>query len=554
MHSFPTLALDDMGHLETEVWLPARKNEAVQGETRRQSRAFYDRMHDLESRRRNMCDRALLQDSTHDLLECFGGQVGWNCGVRRGSEKGCARRILPNQADRTERLPKLQILAEIAPNPPHEVLDSRVTPRHFEPDLFSLCPIDRISMMKEIFRQFLCYGLCFAFSLPLHVKLKQLLAHRNTQQRAPGGDPDGNRTDLVAETLEHLRDERLFLEADVILRELQEPRQVLGSKSNGFAGLLSSLHDLRVSRPQVAVGVHHKFVWLWRLRKLGDRSALLWKEATARYLSESGKARTRDREIIAALAEDLDNEPVSAIDADAIEELRKGLLQDGLARSTVDRFMRTMRAVLRSCVRWQVLPAAPPVPMYNAPAAPPRWLTRRQYAQLRKELPPHLAVAADFAVYTGLRMRSQGKLTWDRIDLRARRAWIPGVQMKAGRALGIPLSRPALKALRQAKALNPEGERVFQYEGAPIDNFNTKAFRKAAARAGAAGLRWHDLRHTFAAWAVQSGVTLQELMALGGWASYASVLVYAHLAPDHLAAAAEKVGRFRAQAKTANRA
>jgi integrase len=254
---------------------------------------------------------------------------------------------------------------------------------------------------------------------------------------------------------------------------------------------------------------------------------------------------------LAALAEDLDSEPVSAIDTDAIEALRKELLEDGLAQSTVDRFMRTVRAVLRSCVRWQVLPAAPPVPMYNAPAPAPRWLTRTQYAALRKELPEHLAVAADFAVFTGLRMRSQGQLTWDRVELKTRRAWVPGVQMKARRPIGIPLSRPALKALRQARRLSPKGARVFQYDGKPIDNLNTKAFRKAAERAGVAPLRWHDLRHTFAAWAVQNGVTLQELMALGGWASYASVLVYAHLAPDHLAAAAEKVGLIRAQAKKA---
>lgn len=286
---------------------------------------------------------------------------------------------------------------------------------------------------------------------------------------------------------------------------------------------------------------------LWRLHKLGDRAALRWKEAAARYLTESARGRRRDREIVAALASDLDDEPVSAIDTDAIEELRKDLLEEGLARSTVDRFMRTVRAVLRSCVRWRVLEVAPVVPMFNVKAPAPRWLTRAEFTRLRKQLPPHLAIAAEFAVHTGLRMRSQSRLTWDRVDLRARRAWVPGGQMKAGKAHGFPLSRVAVKALHQARALNPHGERVFQFEGRPIDNFNTQAFKKAAARAELGALRWHDLRHTFAAWALQGGVTLQELMQLGGWASYASVLVYAHLAPDHLAAAAEKVGRNRAQ-------
>jgi integrase len=62
-------------------------------------------------------------------------------------------------------------------------------------------------------------------------------------------------------------------------------------------------------------------------------------------------------------------------------------------------------------------------------------------------------------------------------------------------------------------------------------------------------LRWHDLRHTWASWAVQSGVTLHELMLLGGWRSFPMVLRYAHFAPDHLALAAAKV-RLNRRTKT----
>jgi Phage integrase family len=62
-------------------------------------------------------------------------------------------------------------------------------------------------------------------------------------------------------------------------------------------------------------------------------------------------------------------------------------------------------------------------------------------------------------------------------------------------------------------------------------------------------LRWHDLRHTWASWAVQSGVTLHELMLLGGWRSFPMVLRYAHFALDHLALAAAKV-RLNRRTKT----
>jgi hypothetical protein len=44
---------------------------------------------------------------------------------------------------------------------------------------------------------------------------------------------------------------------------------------------------------------------------------------------------------------------------------------------------------------------------------------------------------------------------------------------------------------------------------------------------------------------VQSGVTLHELMLLGGWRSFSMVLRYAHFAPNHLARAAAKVSLKR---------
>ena len=95
--------------------------------------------------------------------------------------------------------------------------------------------------------------------------------------------------------------------------------------------------------------------------------------------------------------------------------------------------------------------------------------------------------------------------------------------------------------LRKCKTANPTGSHVFQYGGVPYDDCNTRAFQNAVKRSGVGPLRWHDLRHTFASWAVQGGVTLQQLMELGAWKSYSMVLKYGHLAPDHLANAAELV-------------
>ena len=84
-----------------------------------------------------------------------------------------------------------------------------------------------------------------------------------------------------------------------------------------------------------------------------------------------------------------------------------------------------------------------------------------------------------------------------------------------------------------------------------MDRCSTYAFKKALARAGIEReFRWHDLRHTWASWHVQSGTRLQELMELGSWSSYEMVLRYAHLATDHLRDAAGRIdGTFTSHAR-----
>ena len=67
------------------------------------------------------------------------------------------------------------------------------------------------------------------------------------------------------------------------------------------------------------------------------------------------------------------------------------------------------------------------------------------------------------------------------------------------------------------------------------------AWRKALIRAGIKDFRWHDLRHTWASWHVQSGTPLHELQQLGGWSNYETVLRYAHLSSEHLRMAAERI-------------
>ncbi len=325
---------------------------------------------------------------------------------------------------------------------------------------------------------------------------------------------------------------------------------------------------------------------VWRLNKLGDRGAHSFTEAAERWLKETEK-KTKDRDeerLEWFLAQkELADASLSNIDIDAVQVLRRLCASAGRSKSTVDRYMAVLRAILRKAAsEWRWLEHAPKVPMYNVQKAEEAWLTHEQFDRLHAELPAHLQLAAEFAVLTGLRMRAMTGLTWDRVDLRAKRAWVPKSGMKGGFTFGLPLSRDALLVLRKCKTLfptkarygcrgktetvmqiwreecgvsrvgaltlplketAPAEPRALESRARPIDDCNTEAFKKACERAGLPHINWHTLRHTWASWAVQSGVTLENLMKLGDWRSYAMVLKYAHLCPDKLAEAANLVTR-----------
>jgi integrase len=96
------------------------------------------------------------------------------------------------------------------------------------------------------------------------------------------------------------------------------------------------------------------------------------------------------------------------------------------------------------------------------------------------------------------------------------------------------------------KQLGKHLAHVFSFPGKPSTQVSTKAWYGALERAGISNFRWHDLRHTWASWHVQSGTPLFALQELGGWESAEMVRRYAHLAPDHSAPFAERLGALRA--------
>lgn len=203
--------------------------------------------------------------------------------------------------------------------------------------------------------------------------------------------------------------------------------------------------------------------------------------------------------------------------------------------STFNRYVAMILAILNLARANAWIEGVPAIERRTPPAGRLRWLTSEEWCRLCKALPLHLKGPAAFALATGLRQSNVTRLTWGQVDLRRRVAWVDAQDMKGRRAHGMPLSAEAVAIL---ECMQGESEKwVFPWRGKPLAKIRG-AWWRALKRAALEDFTFHGLRHTWASWHVMNGTPLETLRQLGGWKTLAMVQRYAHLAPEHLQAAA----------------
>lgn len=276
----------------------------------------------------------------------------------------------------------------------------------------------------------------------------------------------------------------------------------------------------------------------WREVRLGQVYHTFG-EAGERWLRERAGKRSleRDKRILKEY-QDLAALPLRDFTRDMLDEIR-ATRTGTVSAATVNREFALIRAIFNAAVgEWRWLDASPKFPMAKVEQSDPRWITRGEFLGLLRYLPKHLQGLARFAVATGLRRANITGLTWDRVDLKSGHVSIPGSQAKSKRGIAVPLNRDALTVLREQRGRDLQY--VFVFRRKPVYQVATRAWRTAVKKAGLDGLRFHDLRHTWASWQAQAGTDPLILQHLGGWASQALVSRYAHLSARHLKAYARR--------------
>lgn len=304
---------------------------------------------------------------------------------------------------------------------------------------------------------------------------------------------------------------------------------------------------------------------LWRQQKLGEAPRVTWDEATLEWLSEHQHLKSLEevKRVLRWLTERLRGVPLVEINAQRIQAVSKARREypanswdirramdagrpppppKPTSPATLNRHMAQLSAILNFAHRRGWIAAVPHIPKAKEPKGRTTWLTPQQAARLVQELPLHLAQMARFALATGLRESNIRLLRWSQVDRPRAMCWHTHDETKSGKAHMTPLNSDALQVLSEQQGVHPEwvfpvekrvgnGETVLE----PTGKVCNHAWTKACKRAGLDGLRFHDLRHTWASWHRQAGTPDAVLQALGGWASSAMVQRYAHLGPSHLA-------------------
>ena len=219
----------------------------------------------------------------------------------------------------------------------------------------------------------------------------------------------------------------------------------------------------------------------------------------------------------------------------------------GYATGTSNRAVIVLRHIYNLARKWRI-PTVKENPTAGIALAPDvnreRFLSldeaQRLITSLREDENSVAANAILLLMLTGARRNEVTYARWDYIDWDKRTLLVP--LSKSGKKRTIALNASAIELLRSLPRL-PDCPYVFPspVTGRPSPSLHFPWLR-IKERAQLNDLRLHDLRHSFASFLVNNGVSLYVVQGLLGHANARYTQRYAHLTPDTLLSAAEQVG------------
>ena len=222
-----------------------------------------------------------------------------------------------------------------------------------------------------------------------------------------------------------------------------------------------------------------------------------------------------------------------------------GLINDmrakGYAGGTTNRVLVLLRYVFNLARKWN-MPGASVNPTAGLTTAPEvqrqRFLspdeTQRLIASINADENQIAAKAIMLLLLTGARRREVTRARWEDVDWEKRTLLVP--VSKSGKPRTIALNAAAIGLLR---SMPTDSTSPFVFPTQLTGLYCP--WNRIRRRAGLADVRLHDLRHSFASFLVNQGVSLYVVQGLLGHTQARMTQRYAHLASQTLLDAAEMV-------------
>lgn len=241
-----------------------------------------------------------------------------------------------------------------------------------------------------------------------------------------------------------------------------------------------------------------------------------------------------------------------------IDAFKSSKLRDGRAPSTVNKLLVILGAMMKRAVVWRYIGENPVqfVDRVKQKHREMEYLAPGEIRRLLDAAAPEYRPLFAAAVLTGAREGELLALKWGDLDLERRvmyirRTYYPGhgfTEPKSAsgrRAIKVSPELAAIMREHREKTGGGATDLVFgNVTGNPIDatNMLAREFRPALERAGLRQVRFHDLRHTYAALQIALGENFKFIQQQMGHASITTTMdLYGHLLPEASAGAGERL-------------
>ncbi len=259
-------------------------------------------------------------------------------------------------------------------------------------------------------------------------------------------------------------------------------------------------------------------------------------------VNKAPRSYERDLTIIKNVAYLLEGKNLSQIRAKEIEGYKAKRLQE-VSKATINKELNTVKAALNKAVEWGYLDKNPlkSVKGLKEPKRLPRFFSLQEIRLFLEAINnPWLKPAVYLLLLTGMRRDELIHLEWTDIDLGRGILHVqpkPGWNPKDYEARTIPINKQAKEVLL---GLSRTGNQVIS-KCHPTSL--SRAFKRTLRKVGIENACLHTLRHTYASHLVMSGVDVATVQKLLGHSSVKTTMKYAHLSPEHLQDAANKLDK-----------